>query len=284
MWKSLHIFYYDNHDELLCFGILPIIKKYNIRQFFFIRYWEQGPHIRFRIKTDDDDGLIEKIVGDIEKYISLNRSTKSISGKYYNELSQVYAQKEKIESPNWRQLIPNNTVCRMKYVPEIDKYHGEKGVEIAESEFCQSSILALNVLLKARKKSEKMLYGAAYAMQLAEVVLEQNEKKLRFFKLYRKYWENFAQITPKKKEQIKQIISGINGDNIQKIEKIYAKNFGNFHKELFEKLGNNPKIQFDFLMNFVHLFNNRIGIIPYEEIQTMFICERLVEEVLCKSI
>ena len=84
MWKSLHIFYYDNHDELLCFGILPIIKKYNIRQFFFIRYWEQGPHIRFRIKTDDD-GLIEKIIEDIEKYISLNRSTKSIKGKYYNE-------------------------------------------------------------------------------------------------------------------------------------------------------------------------------------------------------
>ena len=162
-------------------------------------------------------------------------------------------------------MIPNNTVCRTKYVPEIDKYHGAKGVEIAESEFCQSSILALNVLLKARKKSEKMLYGAAYALELLDLVLNQNEKKLRFFKLYRKYWENFSKITPEKKEQIKQIISGINGDNIRKIEKIYAK-------------------QFDFLMNFVHLFNNRIGIIPYEEIQTMFICEKLVEEVLCKSI
>lgn len=283
VWRSFHIFYYDNHDQLLRCGILPTVKKYNLGQFFFIRYWEQGPHIRLRIKTDDD-GLIKKIIDDIEKYISLNRSVADISGEHYNDLSQVFAQKEKLESENWRQIVPNNTVCLKKYIPEIDKYHGEKGVEIAESEFCYSSILALNVLLKARKKSEKMLYGAAYALELADSVFKQNEKKLRFFKLYRRYWENFVEVTPKKKEQIKQIVSEVNCENIRKIEEIYAKSAGNFHKELFDKLGDDSKIQFDFLMNFVHLFNNRIGITPYEEIQTIFICQKLVEEVLCKSI
>ncbi len=283
MWRSLHIFYYDNHDKLLCCGILPIIQKYNIQQFFFIRYWEKGPHIRLRIKTNDDV-LIEKIINDLEKYILANRSTASISKEYYNDLTQIYAEKERLESESWQELIPNNTICRMRYIPEIDKYHGEKGVKIAENEFCFSSFLAINVLLKVKSKSEKMLCGAAYAMELVDCVLKNDEAKLRFLKLYRKYWEKFSEITPSSKEQIRQIVSKINCEYIRKIERMYARSVGNFHKDIFEKLGNDDKKQFDFLMNFVHLFNNRIGIIPYEEIQTTFICQKLVGEVLCKNI
>ena len=282
VWKSVHIFYYDNHDKLLYCNILPIIQKYQIEQFFFIRYWEQGPHIRLRVKTDDDV-LFDKIIQDIEKYISLNKSEATISKKYYSDMSNIYAEKERMDSQNWRILIPNNTVCRMEYVPETEKYHGEKGVEIAEREFCFSSFLALNVISKAKSKSEKMLYAAAYALELADSVFENCEKKLRFFELYRKYWENFSEITAEKKEQMMQIVDGVNGAIIRKIEGIYINHFGNFHKDIFKELGNNDKIRFDFLMNFVHLFNNRIGIIPYEEIQTTCICEKLVGEVLCKN-
>lgn len=277
MWRALHIFYYDHHDELLYNGIFPIIKKYKIKKFFFIRYWEQGPHIRLRINMDDNV-LFEKIKKDIENYISLHRSEVVLSEKHYANISGVYAKKEKIDNIASCAFIPNNVVCEMEYVPETVKYHGDRGVAIAEEEFCFSSLLALNVIGLNGSKSNKLCYGAAYAMALVDTVLENNEERLFFFELYRRYWENFSEITDQSREQMCKSIESVNSVTIRKIEQIYSRGSANFHQRIFEDIGGNFRTKFDFLMNFIHLFNNRIGVIPYEEIEATLICEKIVRE------
>ncbi len=277
MWQALHIFYYDKQDQLLYDGVFPIMKKYNIRKFFFIRYWERGPHIRLRINIEENT-LFETIKKEISKYVSLHRSVVEFSEIQYINEAYIYAKKEKVDINTLDDLIPNNTVCEMKYIPEFDKYHGEEGVSIAEEEFCFSSFLALNIIGLYKSKSDKICFGAAYAMLLVDTALKEEQEKILFYNYYRKYWERFSEMTDQYKKQIISSIEKVNSEEIKKIEKIYSKYTVDFHEKLFEKIGNNIKLIFDFLMNFIHLFNNRIGVLPYEEVVATLICEKVVKE------
>lgn len=277
MWKALHIFYYDKQDQLLYEGVFPIMRKYNIKKFFFIRYWERGPHIRLRINIEENT-LFEAIKKEIGMYVSLHRSIIRFSETQYINEAYRYAKKEEIDINTMDGLIPNNTVCEMKYIPEIDKYHGEKGVSIAEEEFCFSSFLALNIIGLYKSKSNKICFGAAYAMSLVDTVLREESEKILFYSYYRKYWERFSEMTEQYKKQLISNINNVNSEEIRKIEKTYNKYARDFHEKLFGKIGNNTKVIFDFLMNFIHLFNNRIGVLPYEEVMATLICEKIVKE------
>ncbi|MCF0125078.1 MAG: hypothetical protein HUJ68_04865 [Clostridia bacterium] len=282
MWRALHIFYYDKQDEMLVNGIMPIIKKYNLTQFFFIRYWENGPHIRFRINIDDDK-LFKNIENEVEQYIANNPSTAVLSEKAYIASVAVYAEKEKYEVKEPNNLIANNTVCVFEYIPEIMKYHGINGVFIAESEFCFSSTLAFQVIEKNLNKKNQIAFGAAFEFILVNCVLDNESDVLKFLQFYKMYWKNYSRISEAQLSKVEGCVEQLNTEPIKNIAKVFEKNKADvFHiqlfKEISEKIGNDSKIRFDFLMNFIHLFNNRINIVPVEEIETTLICEKIMKE------
>ena len=53
-YLSFYIFYSEPWKNLLVESVHPLLKKLFdenlINQYFFIRYWEKGPHIRLRLK------------------------------------------------------------------------------------------------------------------------------------------------------------------------------------------------------------------------------------------
>ncbi|MCA9936298.1 MAG: thiopeptide-type bacteriocin biosynthesis protein, partial [Anaerolineales bacterium] len=53
-WLSAHLFYGKLWEDLLTQAVRPFVDDLfiqgQISQFFFIRYWERGPHIRLRLK------------------------------------------------------------------------------------------------------------------------------------------------------------------------------------------------------------------------------------------
>src|SRR5690242_11628145 len=52
-WISMHIFYASNPNPLLTEAVAPLIDELKqqrlIQHYFFIRYWQEGPHIRLRL-------------------------------------------------------------------------------------------------------------------------------------------------------------------------------------------------------------------------------------------
>ena len=59
-WFAVYLYYAEPWDELLINAVRPFVNEMmNAKladQYFFIRYWEKGPHIRLRFK-----GIPEKL-------------------------------------------------------------------------------------------------------------------------------------------------------------------------------------------------------------------------------
>ena len=55
-WLSIHMFVWDySLFDNLIEHISSELKKADINNFFFIRYWEGGPHMRFRFKDGESN-------------------------------------------------------------------------------------------------------------------------------------------------------------------------------------------------------------------------------------
>jgi thiopeptide-type bacteriocin biosynthesis protein len=65
IWIAAHLYHSNSLDKLIVEGILPFIevvtKEKSINQFFFIRYNERGQHIRLRLKVPDHAIKIERL-------------------------------------------------------------------------------------------------------------------------------------------------------------------------------------------------------------------------------
>ena len=55
-WLAAYLYYSGNWEKFLTNSVKPFVEDILDRklaeQYFFIRYWERGPHIRLRFKGD----------------------------------------------------------------------------------------------------------------------------------------------------------------------------------------------------------------------------------------
>lgn len=121
-WVSSYIFLDTNLDTLLIELIAPLQKELTrkgwITSYFFIRYWEGGPHIRFRVKVTDST-----TIPTIEEYIRKKTET------YFSTTN-----------------TSNYKLEFNKYAPEIARYGGIKTITLAEEHFKKSSDIVLSSL------------------------------------------------------------------------------------------------------------------------------------------
>lgn len=280
-WKSLHIFYYDNHDFLIREGIYPAILKNEIERFFFIRYWENGPHIRLRIKDLKEESF-RNIKQDIYNFVNQNPSKKVIDESKYIKTALEYGKKEKNFTNNMG-IVANNTVRDWKYEPEFEKYHGIDGVAIAEKEFVYSSKLSMLVLSSRPSNSEKYLFGAVFSLMILKDVLKNNYEISNFLSGYIQYWRKFSGINDQSFFKIEKQVAeySISKKTFQIIKNFYDNHkLHLFHQVVFDDLKNIKDNPFkSFCYNFVHLFNNRLGMSPAEEIIISYMGKKLLGEI-----
>ena len=77
-WVSLHLFYHDNPMPLLVECVQPMIKelyaRHLLQRFFFIRYWQGGPHIRLRLLPSNEamrEALMALVTTRIEAFFTV---------------------------------------------------------------------------------------------------------------------------------------------------------------------------------------------------------------------
>ncbi len=191
-WLSVYLFYNEPWETFLEKAIYPYIstlKQTGIaEQYFFIRYYEKGPHIRLRIKGDPE--IIKSMVRpNLEEYFL----------QYYDSRPSF-----RVDPPgtNWN---PNNTIVFSKYRPEINRFGGINGMELAEKHFHASSELVLKLIKSfGNQWNYEEALGAAIQIQLimiAALGFDRANARM-FFRAYFQNWSQFFSADEERKSEI----------------------------------------------------------------------------------
>ncbi|MFC4767671.1 thiopeptide-type bacteriocin biosynthesis protein [Effusibacillus consociatus] len=144
-WHSYHVFYHDQEkwDRLIVEMFHELNRKWEKRPFppfFFIRYWEGGPHLRWRFR-DLDKEQQRDVLETVESFFVAHPSTVMVSKDEYYKQYQVLTDKSR--ELDWH---PNQTIAQMEYQPEVERYNGEKMMALSEVQFEFSSRYVIKLL------------------------------------------------------------------------------------------------------------------------------------------
>ncbi len=314
-WLSAHLFYNEPWEDFLRQAVAPYIQTVLdtgiAESYFFIRYWERGPHIRLRFKGEPkvlEEVLKPNLEEHFSTYFSVNPSERE-EPRYPDGFP---------ESFHW---LPNNTVHFEKYIPENDRYGGKAALEISEIQFRLSSTSVLDYLSNQEEKHDYQdVLGIAIRMHLSFVfsIGMDIKETIAFFNIIFENWlprsfEIFENNTPdeqiiiKMKEMValftKSFESQKEGliafhksflDDLKSGEPFESKSFNNWikgnqqlslqlqalaeskglsprndsyilAKELEEQLSEEEQVLWNIYADYVHMTNNRLGILNQDE-------------------
>lgn len=227
-WISFHLFYTDL-TFLLKNGVSPFINELNqkkcINQYFFIRYWEKGPHIRLRLLVDDD-------------------KTAEVTHLLNSYFSNFFMINPSVRKNNSNDLLPNNSVQIIEYVPEVERYGGEFAIKIAEKHFQNSSEVVLKLIHDYDNWSITISQGKALQLYIVffRAISLSNEDILKMITImYNSHWKTIAQKIVGDKD-IEEVFT----TQYLKNEKIIKENI----KSLNEIIDHNELINYPVLYDF----------------------------------
>lgn len=151
-WVSAHAFYQDDLDPLVVNVVGPLMAELArdrlAREFFFLRYWDGGNHLRLRVRPEQDTrrGEVERLITDrFGDYLARNPAADSVSPEQYARLARSLAQRENVAS--YAELpYPNNSLSFIPYRREHDRYGPGAAIGAVERHFAESSRIALRVV------------------------------------------------------------------------------------------------------------------------------------------
>ena len=159
---AAHLFYNEPWEALLVEGVLPYVEttlKTGIaQQYFFIRYWERGPHLRLRFFGETSllrDVLQANLREHFQSYFN-SKPSKRIEPNYPERVPEEY---------RWK---ANNSIYFVAYEPELERYGGEQGMALSERHFFHSSRIVLqNLENKAGRWTYEDALGVAIKLHLS---------------------------------------------------------------------------------------------------------------------
>lgn len=164
-WHSVYIYYKDDPKYCLVEVIKPLIDELTeqelIQKFFFVKYWEDGPHLRLR--TLSLYNLAEKINGYLKE--------KADKNQFLTKFKEV------------------------EYVPELSRYGGVDAIGLAELQFYHSSKKILKLCasnLKAWDYSLAIGYAIELHTNFAKGVGLSLDESILFFKTAFYHWLSMA--------------------------------------------------------------------------------------------
>lgn len=270
MWYSLHG-YIHNYQELNNYmkdDFNRFLKENSdeFQQYFFIRYWLGGPHVRFRFKLKRPSAF-NKIKTSFEKSIQEFLADKSVeladASDFYTE---AMLKNESVKEVYW---MNHGTVEAMDYEPEVERYRGENGMEDTETLFFESSKLAESVNTLSYEKK------VIVSLNMFYWVMKVFEQPAIFLSHYRCLWQGYAK---DRQMQGSALLSKAAKVIIEKDRQPVL--FKEYLQQLREKISLNQEEDYGVLFSHIHMFNNRIGIHPEYEYHLSSLLYRELEEEL----
>lgn len=171
-WSSLHVFYHADRqatDRLLVEGIRPLVDRLlaeqRIESWFFIRYWEGGPHVRLRLLGAGAE-TVSQVADELRAYLrDLPEPAISIDPKPF--YASVTAEPDAVDKYGW---FASGEVREVPYVPETERYGGPTGLAISEDLFQASSRAALATIQLAPDPQKRLLVALQMLLALVQAI------------------------------------------------------------------------------------------------------------------
>jgi hypothetical protein len=166
-WISTHVFYQGDQNTLLADGIAPLLGELAedglTTASFFLRYWEGGPHIRLRVlpaHKRESVHVRERITTQLREYLRAHPSPSRMSQRDYDLSAPRLAAQEGMRRHR-KLLYPNNSVIRIPYRREHERYGHGRRMRAVERHFAESSSLALTFLASRPAADHRATMGCS---------------------------------------------------------------------------------------------------------------------------
>ncbi|MEV8632417.1 lantibiotic dehydratase C-terminal domain-containing protein [Streptosporangium sp. NPDC051023] len=165
-WISLHAFHRGDLDRLVAQAVVPLVKELPLRGWFFLRYWEGGPHLRLRLLPEP--GRRAEVVGTargaLADHLAANPSPPGFDAEGYAKVAEALANYENLADYD-RGVRRDDSVELIAYRREHHAYGALESMLAVERHFTESSEIAAEVIREGTGKDERRGLGLAFLLR-----------------------------------------------------------------------------------------------------------------------
>jgi hypothetical protein len=150
-WTALHAYYHGDLSAPLTAAVAPAMRALSagglLGRWFFVRYWEGGPHLRIRLlpREASRDAALAVVSTALESYLNAHPAGDRVGLEPYVVLAAELARREG-RTDYERTLCPPDRVVAADYRPEHEVYGKGAWMDAVERHFCESSELAVRII------------------------------------------------------------------------------------------------------------------------------------------
>lgn len=159
-WVSAHLFYHADLDDLLVHLVDPLVRELSgttAADWFYLRYWDGGPHVRLRILCADDKDrprVEETIRCHAGRFFVSHPSRGSWNEDSYRRIAEQLARMEGLDTH--AALYPDNSLRFIGYEPEFARYGTGRSISAAERHFGDSSRICLGLVRAGTSRPRRL--------------------------------------------------------------------------------------------------------------------------------
>lgn len=181
-WVSIHIFTDGSLDDVIVDLARPVSARLRgdgaVLGHFVLRYWDGGPHLRWRLLARDADE-VERIKASVitstQAYLSEHPAGLLYGPQAYAQHAPGFAAAEKV-SDYLRERMPPDSYAFIDYVPETHRYGDDAALAAAEDHFIRCTA-AVERIIGERPSANERTTAAFAVLTLAWSVTREFVKR-----------------------------------------------------------------------------------------------------------
>ncbi|RJK98196.1 lantibiotic dehydratase C-terminal domain-containing protein [Vallicoccus soli] len=184
------------HDRVALGVVAPVVAALPGHPWFFLRFWQSGPHLRLRVR-DLDAGTADAVEAELASRLvgvgALRPGEVPVDASAYADGAARLAAGERGRDATVRDLLPPG-VHRTPYQPEVDRYGGPALLPDSEALFQTSSEAVLAYLASGRGGEPPVPRTAlaARATAVAAAVLDGPGERADYYAHGVRAWREWA--------------------------------------------------------------------------------------------
>ncbi|HEY0611990.1 MAG TPA: thiopeptide-type bacteriocin biosynthesis protein [Chitinophaga sp.] len=274
-WLSAHIFYNGSPHLLLNNLVSPLLERTG-HSAFFIRYWENGPHIRLRMQVGTDE---------------ISRLKTLLTDHCHSFFAHYPA------------LHRHDALQFISYQPEVQRYGNPQSLPWAERQFVASSAYVLQHVRNTPSwdDSVALLHAIRLNMALLFSLQEEQEFTLQCCRSFIKAWmprlfdqakdakeqeRHYTALMQSRFDTHAATLTAATANLWESMEQERAEPalqiFINQNREIaaqYSRLGFDPARYCGIIGSFMHMGHNRLGVSNLDEAYIMFFTLKCMEHI-----
>ncbi len=285
------------HDRVILDVVEPVVSATMPSGFFFIRYWQAGPHVRLRMRglTPESARRAESMLSErLGPAVELQRDEHPVDPAQFGLQAAALATAGEQGNVLPVEAMRAAGVYRAPYEPEWDRYGGVGLMSLSEQLFELSSLAVLDILRESPGLWARANWAAS-SVAAALLALSGPEIRRAFCARGAEFWRGYCEDLQFPAKVIDQVTTSAqrNGDRLAKQSLVLFRQAERGPLKAWTHairravpawreslpLPEGRATALSVLSSHVHMVHNRLGLVPHEEMFSYISLARLLETV-----